>query len=164
VDTFVSVRPGNERPADRYDPVPPGFHQQSARTTVTENATSTPVGWLRGVVFTCHDYRALAGFYQRLLKLDVYKEIPDWLELAAGSRSGVVLGFEPASAEREAGRQGSIRVDVEVEDLDEAQAVLEAEGARLVAVVHANPEEEHRIMADPEGNEFNIVLPFPPGW
>ena len=30
------------------------------------------------------------------------------------------------------------------------------------AVIHARPGESHFRMADPEGNEFTVVLPLPP--
>ena len=54
-----------------------------------------------------------------------------------------------------------MRIDIEVEDLDVAGAEALALGATLVEVVHVRPDEEHRIYADPEGNEFNLVLPIP---
>lgn len=124
-----------------------------------------PVGWARGIVWSCRDHQALAAFYRDALGLVVHKEIEGWIELRRpGHPDAVVLGFEAATDERPPGVQGSTRLDIEVEDLDAAQARLESAGARLVAVVHANPEEEHRVLADPEGNELNIVLPFPEGW
>jgi predicted enzyme related to lactoylglutathione lyase len=57
-----------------------------------------------------------------------------------------------------------LRVDVEVSELDAATARIEQLGGALIRVVRFRPGEEHRVMADPEGNEFNIVLPFPPGF
>jgi predicted enzyme related to lactoylglutathione lyase len=127
--------------------------------------STSAVGWVRGVVFSCRDHEALAGFYRDLLGLEVYKQIPGWIELRRPDHpDSVVLGFEEATADRPPGVQGSTRIDLEVEDLDAAQARLETAGATLRHVVHANPEEEHRVLADPEGNEFNIVLPFPAEW
>jgi hypothetical protein len=39
---------------------------------------------------------------------------------------------------------------------------VEELGGALKEVVRFRPGEEHRVMTDPEGNEFNLVLPFPP--
>jgi hypothetical protein len=40
---------------------------------------------------------------------------------------------------------------------------VEELGGRFVLVIHARPGESHYRMADPEGNEFTLVLPEPPG-
>ncbi len=122
---------------------------------------SRPVGWLRGVVFDCDDYHALAAFWSDVLKVGIYKDLPGWRELEPG-RGGVVMGFQPKDGDRSS--QGPLRIDIEVDDLDIGQAAMEARGASLVRVVHYKSDEEHRVMADPEGNEFTLVLPFPPGW
>jgi predicted enzyme related to lactoylglutathione lyase len=53
-----------------------------------------------------------------------------------------------------------VRLDLEVDELDGPSARAEALGAELLQVVHVRPGEEHRVFADPEGNEFNLVLPF----
>lgn len=53
------------------------------------------------------------------------------------------------------------RPDIEVDDLEAARARVEALGGRLVKVIRAKPGEEHLRMADPEGNEFTLVLPDP---
>jgi predicted enzyme related to lactoylglutathione lyase len=50
---------------------------------------------------------------------------------------------------------------VEVDDLDAAQARIEELGGRLLHV-DKDPEGEHRLMADTEGNEFTILRPLPP--
>jgi predicted enzyme related to lactoylglutathione lyase len=72
------------------------------------------------------------------------------------------MAFQPAP-DGDAAPGTRLRVDVEVQDLDPATAQIERLGGALVRVVRFRPGEEHRVMADPEGNEFNIVLPFPPG-
>ena len=46
--------------------------------------------------------------------------------------------------------------------MDVARAAIEGLGGRLVEVIHARPGESHYRMADPEGNEFTVVLPLPP--
>lgn len=119
------------------------------------------VGWLRGVVFDCEDYEALADFWARVLEVGMYKDLPGWRELEPG-RGGVVMGFQPIEGGRPP--QGTLRLDIEVEDLDAGQTSMESHGATLVRVIHYSEDEEHRVMADPEGNEFTLVLPFPEGW
>ena len=126
----------------------------------TNSGDSKRVGWLRGVVFDCVDYKAQATFWSQVLDVGIYKDMPGWRELAAG-QGGVVMGFQPADNARV---QGGLRLDIEVEDLDDGQAAMEAHGASLVQVVRYSEDEEHRIMADPEGNEFTLVLPFPEDW
>ncbi len=119
------------------------------------------VGWLRGVIYDCRDHRAVCDFYRRLLGVEIQDEQEGWLELAPGS-SSVIMGFCPVDPSRleRVGNQ-RVRIDIEVEDLDVAGAKALALGATLVEVVHVRPDEEHRIYADPEGNEFNLVLPIP---
>ncbi len=55
----------------------------------------------------------------------------------------------------------TLRPDIEVVDMDVAQAQVEALGGTLVAVIQEPSGETHRRMADPEGNEFTILLPLP---
>lgn len=124
-------------------------------------ATSEPVGWMRGVVFDCHDYETLASFWADVLGVGIYKDLPGWRELEPG-RGGVVMGFQPVDGERQS--QGPVRIDIEVDDLDVGQRAMERRGASLVRIIHYTADEEHRVMADPEGNEFTLVLPFPVDW
>ncbi len=120
-----------------------------------------PVGWLRGVIFDAVDPRGLAKFWCELLGLeidDTLSEPPNWYQTTTG-RGDVLLGFQPVTTGALPGPR--IRLDVEVAELEAPSARAEALGARLVEVVHFRPGEEHRVFADPEGNELNLVLPFP---
>jgi len=54
-----------------------------------------------------------------------------------------------------------LRSDIEVVDMDVAQSRIEALGGRLVAVIQEPDGDSHRRMADPEGDEFTILLPLP---
>lgn len=127
-----------------------------------QQVTTTAVGWFRTAVFEARDPQALARFWTTLLGIEIRVDWPDWIETSPGP-GGVLLAFKPAAAETRVGA-GPISLDVEVTDLDAGQAAAEALGATLVEVEHYKPGEEHRIMADPEGNRFTLVLPFPPGW
>lgn len=127
------------------------------------NDERSVVGWFRTAVFSARDSQRLAAFWTELLGLDVRVNWPDWIETDPG-RGGVLLAFQPVADGQDPPSPGPISLDVEVTDLDAAQRRAEALGATLAEVVHYKPGEEHRVMADPEGNRFNLVLPFPPGW
>lgn len=119
-----------------------------------------PVGWVRGVIYAADDAERLAEFWRRVLGTTVRMREPGWLELEPGRpNSGALLAFKP----RKPGT-APMSIDIEVDDLDAAKTRMEELGASLVEVVHAHPGETHYVMADPEGNRFNLVLPFPPGW
>lgn len=119
-----------------------------------------PVGWLRAVVVDADDPPALARFWQAVLGVDVIETAPDWIQLAP-DRGGAFLAFEPAAdGQRPTGFR--TRPDIEVDDMEVARTRIEALGGRLVEVIHARPGESHYRMADPEGNEFTVVLPLPP--
>ena len=118
-----------------------------------------PVGWLRAVVVDAEDPEALSAFWQAVLGVGVYEVEQDWIQLER-DRGGVYLAFQPLP---EGGEKGAMRLrpDIEVVDMDVAQARVEALGGRLVAVIHEPDGDSHRRMADPEGNEFTILLPLP---
>ena len=126
-----------------------------------------PIGWLRTVVYDADDHETLSTFWQAVLGVGVERQMEGWLKLRP-DKGGVSFAFEPmgqgltpAEAAEAAASPVRGRPDIEVDDMDVAQARIEALGGRLVTVLHVGPDEEHRRMADPEGNEFTIVLPEP---
>jgi predicted enzyme related to lactoylglutathione lyase len=125
------------------------------------SSESSRVGWLRGVIVDARDPQRLSEFWQAVLCVDIAESMPGWIQLRR-SAGGALMAFQPAP-DGDAPTGTRLRVDVEVDDLDVATAGIERLGGTLVRVVRFRPGEEHRVMADPEGNEFNIVLPFPPG-
>jgi predicted enzyme related to lactoylglutathione lyase len=123
-----------------------------------------PVGWLRAVVVDAADPNRLADFWQAVLGVGVVEAESDWIQLEP-DRGGAFLAFEPAPEDTPEGAVPAgfrTRPDIEVNDMDVARARIEALGGRLVEVIHARPGESHYRMADPEGNEFTVVLPLPP--
>jgi len=70
------------------------------------------------------------------------------------------MGFQPVPDD--GGTRQRIRLDIEVPELDGPTERAVALGAKYLRAVHFRPGEEHRVFTDPEGNEFNLVLPFPP--
>ncbi len=132
----------------------------SSDDQVTDAAPTAPaVGWLRGVIVDAVDPERLAAFWQRVLGVGVAERVPGWLQLKFGSQ-GSLIAFQPVDPIAHA--PGRIRIDVEVDDLEAATARIEALGGALQEIVRFRPGEEHRVMTDPEGNEFSIVSPFPP--
>ncbi|MCD9624347.1 VOC family protein [Rhabdothermincola salaria] len=121
--------------------------------------TTEAVGWLRAVVVDAQDPERLATFWQAVLGVGVYEVEQDWIQLER-DRGGVYLAFQPLPAGGEPGAM-RLRPDIEVEDMDVAQARIEDLGGRLVAVIEEPDGDSHRRMADPEGNEFTILLPLP---
>lgn len=119
------------------------------------------IGWLRAVVVDAHDPARLAEFWQALLGVGVVEQASDWIQLEP-DRSGAFIAFEPAAAGAAPSGVNRSRPDIEVENMEVARARIEALGGRLVEVIHARPGESHYRMADPEGNEFTVVLPLPP--
>ncbi len=118
------------------------------------------VGWLRAVVVDAADPPRLAEFWRAVLGVGVVEQESDWIQLEP-DRGGAFLAFEPAAPG--APPTGfRTRPDIEVDDMNVAHARIEELGGRLVEVIHARPGESHYRMADPEGNEFTVVLPLPP--
>lgn len=121
-------------------------------------AGKEPVGWLRAVVFDAEDPERLAAFWGAVLGVGIVESAPDWIQLAPGP-GGAFVAIEPGDGTQNA--VGRARPDLEVQDMDVAKARIEELGGRLVEVIHARPGESHYRMADPEGNEFTVVLPLP---
>ena len=129
------------------------------------DAGGSATGWVRGVIYQADDAERLAEFWCAVLGTTVRMREPGWLELEPGRPGGgALLAFEPRKPGTRDAASAPVSIDVEVEDLDGAKGAVERLGATLVEVVHAHPGETHYVMADPEGNHFNLVLPFPPGW
>jgi predicted enzyme related to lactoylglutathione lyase len=118
---------------------------------------STGVGWFRGVVIDADDIELLGAFWGAVLGVGIAERFDDWIMLTP-ARGGAYLAFQP----REVGGTDPVtrlRLDVEVANLDDATQRIETLGGRLVDVVDES-EFTYHLMADPEGNEFSIVLPI----
>jgi Glyoxalase-like domain len=129
---------------DKVEPPIPSWGDRIGR----RERVSEAVGWLRAVVVDAEDPPRLAEFWRGVLGVGVVEAESDWIQLEP-DRGGAFLAFEPA-AQGETSTGFRTRPDIE------------ALGGRLVEVVHARPGESHFRMADPEGNEFTVVLPLPP--
>lgn len=117
-----------------------------------------PVGWLRAVVIDAAEPERLATFWEAVLGVGVAETEQDWIQLER-DRGGVYLAFQPLP---QGARPGAARMrpDIEVDDMDVAQHQIEELGGTLVAIIEEPDGDSHRRMADPEGNEFTILLPL----
>lgn len=121
---------------------------------------SEPVGWVRAVVVDAIDPARLAEFWQALLGVGVVEAEADWIQLGP-DRGRAYLAFQPVTDPAAAGRT-RMRIDLEVDNMDVARARVEALGGRFVEPIPELKGGVHYRMADPEGNEFTLVLPLPP--
>jgi len=113
-----------------------------------------PVARLTAVVLDCPDPHALAAFYGELTGWQVEYDEAEWVTLKTGT--GLRVCFQensehvpPAWPDSTAPQQ--LHLDLEVEDLDEAeQLVLRLGGIKP----DYQPGETWRVYADPAGHPF----------
>ncbi len=71
----------------------------------------------------------------------------------------MLLAFQPVDDSHP--KTIKLRFDIVGEELDGPTDQVVALGPTSIDVVHFKSGEEHRVFTDPEGNEFNLVLPEP---
>lgn len=120
---------------------------------------TTPVGWTRAIVIDCADPELVSAFWRSMLGVGVFEVEEGWIQLEP-DKGGVYLAFQPLP-EGASAAVTRLRPDIEVVDMDVAQKQIEALGGSLVAIIQEPDGDSHRRMADPEGNEFTILLPLP---
>ena len=112
---------------------------------------------LHTVVINSEQPDRLVGFWGAVLGVEVSSDEPSagitWLH---PDRPGGVAVAIQRVAEKLA-RHTETHVDIGVDDLDDAQAIVERAGGRLVEIRHAG-DFEWRVMADPDGNEFCLFV------
>ena len=110
------------------------------------------------------DPQGLARFYQRLLGWPLRDDEPDWATLRpADGSTGLSFQLErdhvpPVWPPEPGTQQMQVHLDLQVDDLDEAQAVAEEAGSRLLAT-RSDEHEEVRTFADPAGHPFCLFTP-----
>jgi catechol 2,3-dioxygenase-like lactoylglutathione lyase family enzyme len=116
---------------------------------------------LSGIVLDSADPHALSEFYQRLLGWPVIQNESDWVKLGAPAGPGLSFQLEPdyvrptwpAAAQHQ---QMMVHLDILVDDLEEAGAHAQAQGATLADF---QPQEDVRVYLDPDGHPFCLFLP-----
>ena len=104
------------------------------------------------------DGPALAAFYCRLLGWEVEIAEPEWVKICppGGGRPGLSFQTErsyvrPTWPARPGEQQMSMHLDIEVEDLDAAEAHALKAGAVLADY---QPQDDTRVFLDPAGHPF----------
>ncbi len=119
-----------------------------------------PVGKLEAITIDCADALALARFWADIFGTEVASaegEGPTYVDLRPVP-GAPTLRFQRVPEPKSV--KNRVHLDVEVTDLDGARARVEALGGRTLS---ERPFEEFGyrwlVMADPEGNEFCLVVP-----
>jgi hypothetical protein len=120
---------------------------------MSNTTTTRPVGRLQAVALDCPDPMALAEFYSALIGGTPEGE-DDWVTLSDGDR--ILLCFQRADEWAPpiwpgASRPQQAHVDIEVDDLDEAERQVLALGARKADF---QPGQSFRVFFDPVGHPF----------
>ncbi|MPZ94043.1 MAG: glyoxalase [Propionibacteriales bacterium] len=120
------------------------------------------IGRLHHVVLDCPDPAALAAFYSELLAMPVTYTSADWVVVAANdTASGLAFQLAPDHLPPrwpDPAQPQQFHLDVMVDDVDAAEPLVLALGARLLR----REAGESRVFADPAGHPFCLVTR--PGW
>jgi catechol 2,3-dioxygenase-like lactoylglutathione lyase family enzyme len=121
----------------------------------------TKASWL-GVALGARDAQALLHFYERLLGWQVFTDTPEWCTLAPSRDAGYNLAFlredhhvRPVWPAGPDDPEMQVHLDLEVDDLGEAVAWARECGAELADF---QPQDDVRVMIDPEGHPFCLYL------
>ena len=114
---------------------------------------------LVALCFDANDARRLAEFWARLLERPVAEDANGGITLPPDGGSGFALRFLPSEAPKVVPNR--MHFDLTSESLEGQRDTVEKAlrlGARHIDVGQ-KPEEEHVVLADPEGNEFCVIEP-----
>ncbi|HEX8487331.1 MAG TPA: VOC family protein [Propionibacteriaceae bacterium] len=124
--------------------------------------TERPTMRLTGVVLDSPDAQALAGFYRDLLGWETASDEPGWVMLKApGGGAGLSFQTEaqyvrPTWPSEPGQQQMLVHLDIEVDDLERAEAHAVSVGA---ALADYQPQEDVRVCLDPDGHPFCLYAP-----
>lgn len=113
---------------------------------------------IRTIIINTEQPQHLVTFWSSFLGVEIQKDEPDsgivWL--CPDTEGGVNLGFQRVHAKL--GHHTEMHLDIAVAGLDRAQRRIEDLGGRLVQRNTLDHGFEWRVCADPDGNEFCILL------
>lgn len=110
------------------------------------------------IALDCREPRKLAEFYSAILDIPITRDEPDWVQMEVAD--GVYLAFQLAPDHEpprwpSAEHPQQMHLDLDVPDLDAAEAAAIAAGARK----HEHqPGETFRVFLDPAGHPFCLCL------
>jgi catechol 2,3-dioxygenase-like lactoylglutathione lyase family enzyme len=116
---------------------------------------------LATVVLDCPDAHALAEFYSKLLGWELTLSEPGWV-LMRNPTDGTGLSFQseawyrpPVWPEEPGKQQKMLHLDIQVDDLEAAEAHALEAGAVLA---ESQPQEGVRVFLDPAGHPFCLFV------
>ena len=107
------------------------------------------IGHISFIYLDSQEPQRLATFWAALLGVGIEDRPGQYLDLKP-LPNGLTIGFQAVEEPKVA--KNRLHFDINVHDLEEATARVEALGGRRIADV-----EDWRVMADPEGNEFCLI-------
>jgi predicted enzyme related to lactoylglutathione lyase len=113
-------------------------------------------GWVTSVTVDCADPQALAGFWGRLLGLEVCPRRSRYVALPRPPTATPELVFQPVPEPKR--DKTRLHLDIGVTDLAAATRAAVDLGASVADDLDQNDDGTLRVMRDPEGNEFCLVL------
>jgi catechol 2,3-dioxygenase-like lactoylglutathione lyase family enzyme len=116
------------------------------------------IGRLRTVVIDAADMEAVAQFWSAVLDIPVVRRDDDWTTLEGrGVRLAVQLAPDHVPPQwPDPSRPQQLHLDIEVDDVEEAERAVLALGARRLA--DPPDAEDFRVFADPAGHPFCLVF------
>jgi catechol 2,3-dioxygenase-like lactoylglutathione lyase family enzyme len=124
----------------------------------------TPTFRFTATVLGTPDPRGLARFYQRLFGWPLRDDEPEWATLRP-TDGGPGLSFQleadhvpPVWPPEPDTQQMQLHLDIQVDDLDGARALVEEAGARRLGGYEDDDEVVH-VYADPAGHPFCLFTP-----
>lgn len=115
------------------------------------------IGRLHHMVIDCPDPAALAEFYSELVGLPITWREDDFVVIAADERtSGIAFQLAPDHRPPQwpdPDRPQQLHLDVMVDDVDAAEPLVLALGARRLS----EPGHHSRVYADPAGHPFCLI-------
>jgi predicted enzyme related to lactoylglutathione lyase len=117
------------------------------------------IGGLDAITIDCADPMQLARFWAQVLGTEIESAVGDpthYVDLFP--LPGVpILRFQRVPEPKSV--KNRVHLDISVDDLDEALAHIEQSGGRAISErTHAEYGYDWRVVADPEGNEFCLVI------
>jgi predicted enzyme related to lactoylglutathione lyase len=113
------------------------------------------------VTVDCVDAEKVAVFWSRVLDAPVRTiGLPGWFRIGPTAPGGPAITFQPVPEEKVG--KSRIHLDVWVEELDAALALVRDLGGRSTGEIHLYDEGTVIVMSDVEGNEFCLVGPRSP--
>lgn len=117
---------------------------------------------LYNTVFDCVDAVSQARFWAAALGWELRRTDPGWSTIGNPRTPGQYLGFAPVPERKSV--KNRLHLDLlpaEGTARDVERRRLEALGARLIETIYEDDKVAHDVMADPEGNEFCLLEPYP---